>query len=115
MARWARIGRQALDENRAAVEQADSQVDPSGIRLTIKQARPGRFMKQMVTMLLAIAPLELAESYPDLSAYARDPDSTELPAGITLYLNLFAGPIARFVGRAAVVRERDMASYGGVE
>lgn len=111
MARWARIGRQALAENRLAVEEADSQIAPSGIRLTIQRAQPGRFIKQMVTMLLAIAPVQLVDVYPDLAAYAREPNATEFPPGMTLYLNLFAGPIARFVGQASVIREQDGASY----
>lgn len=41
----------------------------------------------------------------ELAAYARGPNLTVLPAGMTLYLNFFLGPIARFIGSAAVTRD----------
>jgi hypothetical protein len=111
MARWAQLGSSALAENRVAVEEADRQVEPSGIKLCIHRAQPGRFVKQMVTMLLAIAPLALVEKHPGLAEYARRPEVTDIPGGVALYLNFFVGPIARFVGQAAVLRERDGATY----
>jgi hypothetical protein len=62
-------------------------------------------------MLLAIAPLNLIEAHPGLATYAREPDVARLPSGVTLYLNLFLGPLARFIGTAAVMREQDHATY----
>jgi hypothetical protein len=111
MARWARIGRSALQDNRTLVESADRDVEPVGIGLTIHRARPGRFVKQMITMLLALAPAPLAKAHPELTGFAREPDNTHLPDGMTLYLNFFAGPLARFVGTSAVLRVSDGANY----
>lgn len=115
MARWVRIGRYALRDNREAVDDADTIVSTLGIGLKIKEVRPGRFVKQMVTMLLAIAPIGIPEGYPDLAAYARDPDVTAFPDGMSLYLNFYLGPISRFIGSAAVVRESDEATYAVTE
>jgi hypothetical protein len=105
MRRWVDFGFRALQNNREVVDAADARVDPLGIGLRIKEVRPGRFVKQMVTMLLAIGPVGLVEGHPDLAAYAREPNRTTFPTGATLYLNFFLGPIARFVGSAAVARD----------
>jgi hypothetical protein len=115
LAQWVRIGRDALRDNRDAVDEADTKVSPLGIGLRIKGVRPGRFVKQMVTMLLAIAPIGISEGYPGLAAYARDPGVTAFPEGMSLYLNFYLGPIARFIGSAAVVRESGKATYAVTE
>jgi hypothetical protein len=115
MARWMRVGRYALRDNREAVDDADATVSTLGIGLKIKEVRPGRFVKQMVTMLLAIAPIGISDGYPSLAAYARDPDVTAFPDGMSLYLNFYLGPISRFIGSAAVVRESDRATYAVTE
>jgi hypothetical protein len=66
------------------------------------EVRPGRFMKQVVTMLLAIAPPGFLNSgHVDLGEYARDPRRTGLPPRYQFYLTLFRGPYARFVGYSA--------------
>jgi hypothetical protein len=115
MARWVRIGRYALRDNQEVVENADTKVGPLGIGLRIKDVRPGRFVKQVVTMLLAIAPVGISEGYPGLATYARDPHVTDLPEGMSLYLNFYLGPIARFIGSAAVIRESVNATYAVTE
>jgi hypothetical protein len=111
LAKWTRVGRSVLSDNSAAVKDAEASREPMGIRLVIKRVYPGRFVKQVVTMLLAIAPLNLIEAHPGLASYAREPDVARLPSGVTLYLNLFLGPLARFIGTAAVMREQDHATY----
>jgi hypothetical protein len=115
MARWVRIGRNALCDNREAVDHADTTVSTLGMGLKINEVRPGRFVKPMVTMLLAIAPIGIPAGYPGLAAYARDPGVTALPDGMSLYLNFYLGPISRFVGSAAVVRESGKATYAVTE
>jgi hypothetical protein len=112
MARWVR---NALCDNREVVDEADTAVSTLGIGLNIKEVRPGRFVKQMVTMLLAIAPSSIPEGYPGLAAYARDPGVTAFPDGMSLYRNFYLGPISRFVGSAAVVRETAKATYAVTE
>ena len=62
-------------------------------------------------MLLALAPKETALGYPDLAAYAREPNATDFPDGMSLYLNFYLGPMARYVGSSAVVRHHDMTTY----
>lgn len=86
-------------------------VERLGIGLKIRDVYPGRFVKQVVTMLLALAPDETVLGYPDLAAYAREPNVTDFPDGMSLYLNFYLGPIARFVGSSAVVRQHDMTTY----
>jgi hypothetical protein len=111
MARWVRVGYAALRDNRLVVEEADTKIERLGIGLTIRDVYPGRFVKQIVTMLLALAPKETVMGYPDLAAYAREPNITDFPNGMSLYLNFYLGPMARFVGSSAVVRQHDMTTY----
>jgi hypothetical protein len=64
--------------------------------------RPARFLKQAMTMLLAIAPAGFGiEEHEPLAAYAADPRRRGLPARYQVYLSLYHGPYARFVGYSA--------------
>src|SRR5437660_1379139 len=59
-------------------------------------------MKAIVTMLLAITPAGfLGSGHLDLGEYAREPRRTALPPRYQIYLSLFRGPYARFVGYSA--------------
>ncbi len=67
----------------------------------LQGCRPGRFLKQVVTMLLAMSPPALGDRVPALRSYARDPDKLGLPPELQLYLALYAGPNGRYVSGAA--------------
>jgi hypothetical protein len=75
---------------------------PSWTTAELIGVRPARFLKQAVTMLLAIAPAGFAASeHPALGKYARDAGRTGLPDRYQVYLTLYRGPFARFVGYSA--------------
>lgn len=94
---WATVSRQQMEE-------ADRALEPRYLPATFRRVRPARFVKQMVTMLLAVAGPELPPLHPELQEYARDPKAVGLPAKYQLYLVLFGGPIARFNGGTAAAR-----------
>jgi hypothetical protein len=69
---------------------------------------PLRFIKQVLTMLLATSPIELSLAHPELGDFVLDRDRTGLPDRFQFYLVLFAGPMARTTGVAGVLDvERD--------
>jgi hypothetical protein len=96
LARWTRIGNAALGELDLA--SLDAQVDPAYAVLEIKDVRPGRFMKQMVTMFLALTSGGVAQKHVDLREYAKNPKVVGLPPQYQFYLALTAGPNARYNG-----------------
>ena len=61
---------------------------------------PLRFIKQVVTMLLATSPVELSLAHPELGDFVLDKERSGLPDIFRFYLSLFAGPIARSTGVA---------------
>jgi hypothetical protein len=80
----------------------DSNAQPSWATAEFADVRPARFLKHVVTMLLAITPPGfLHRGHIDLGEYARDPGRVGLPPRYQLYLSLFHGPYARFVGYSA--------------
>jgi hypothetical protein len=94
--RWVRIGNAALAELEPA--QFDAQVEPGYVVLEIKDVRPGRFLKQVATMLLAQSIGGVARKHADLREYARDPEAVGLPPKYQFYLAFNAGPGARYNG-----------------
>lgn len=69
--------------------------------MKIQGCKPGRFAKQVATMLLAMSPPELGDRFPGLRRYARDPDALGLPDELELYLVLYAGPRGRYAAGVA--------------
>jgi hypothetical protein len=96
LARWTRIGNAALRELEPG--RLDGQVDPAYAVLEVKDVYPGRFMKQMATMLLALSPGPVALKQVELREYARDPQAVGLSSRYQFYLALNAGPNARYNG-----------------
>jgi hypothetical protein len=94
--RWVRVGNAALAQLEPA--QFDSQVEPVYVVLEMENMRPGRFLKQVATMLLAQAMAGVARKHIELRDYARDPTSTSLPPRYQFYLALNGGPGARYNG-----------------
>jgi hypothetical protein len=71
--------------------------------MTIKGCKPGCFVKQVATMLLAMSPPYLGDSFPGLRTYAHDPNALGLPPELQLYLVLYAGPRGRYASGVAQV------------
>ena len=72
---------------------------PSWTTLELDEVRPARFLKTVLTMMLAIAPPGLVpDDNRELGLYAQDPRRTELSSRYQFYLTLYRGPFARFVG-----------------
>ncbi len=68
------------------------------VRLTERHPHPLRLIKQIVTMLLATSPPDLARNHPELGDFVADRARVGLPDRYQFYLSLFAGPIARSSG-----------------
>jgi hypothetical protein len=103
--RWTRLAEELIARGPAA---ADLETDPRATWSTAEfpDVRPARFMKQVVTMLLAITPPGfLTSGHIDLGEYARDPARIGLPPRYQFYLSLFHGPYARFVGYSAQLNQ----------
>jgi hypothetical protein len=100
--RWIRVGNEALAELEPA--SVDAQVDPAYVDLEIENVRPGRFMKQVVTMLLAQSIGGVAKKHVDLREYARDPQAVGLPSSYQVYLAFNAGPNARYNGGSVAMQ-----------
>jgi hypothetical protein len=99
--RWVRMAEHAIKRGQRPAE-LEAEARPSWTTALFEDVRPARFMKQVVTMLLAITPPGFVTSgHVDLGEYARDPRRVGLPPRYQLYLSLFHGPYARFVGYSA--------------
>jgi hypothetical protein len=103
---WARVAAEVIDGGPRDME-LNRQPRPSWTTLELEAVRPARFLKQVVTMLLAIAPPGFVpDGNRDLGLYAQDPKRTELPSRYQFYLSLYRGPFARFVGYSAQLNPR---------
>lgn len=99
--RWCRALSNVIARG-AAPDVLDAGARPTWTSVELPDVKPARLMKQLVTMLLAIAPPGFLDSgHIDLGEYARDPRRTGLPPRYQFYLSLFHGPYARFVGYSA--------------
>ena len=99
--RWTRIA-EDLIARRASPAELDADPRPTWTSAEFADVKPARFMKQVLTMLLAITPAGfLNRGHIDLGEYARDPARVGLPPRYQFYLSLFHGPYARFVGYSA--------------
>ena len=102
---WVRLGRHVLSRLKPSLSEIDAGSDSHHVRVHLDQARVGRFLKQVVTLLLALSPGNFAAKNPELCSYARDPVAVGLPGDYQLYLALYAGPIARYNGGAGRLYE----------
>jgi len=95
---WSRVAADLI-----ATGPADADLDrdprPSWTTAELRDVRPARFLKQLLTMLVAIAPAGFAGAeHDELVAYAQAPGRRGLPSRYQVYLALYRGPYARFVG-----------------
>jgi hypothetical protein len=104
--RWVRVGNAALAQLEPA--QFDSRVEPAYVVLEMENMRPGRFLKQVATMVLAQATAGVASRHSELRAYARDPELTSLPPRYQFYLAFNAGPGARYNGGSIAMQSGGM-------
>jgi hypothetical protein len=90
------------------LEEIDGLLEPrwAGVKFTQSEIGPHplRFIKQVVTMLLATSPVELSIAHPELGDFVLDKERSGLPDRFRFYLSLFAGPIARSTGVSSRIR-----------
>jgi hypothetical protein len=99
--RWVEIAEDLIARG-ASARSLDADPRQTWTSAEFAQVKPGRFLKQAVTMLLAVAPPGfLTSGHIDLGEYARDPMRVGLPPRYQFYLTLYRGPYARFVGGSA--------------
>lgn len=106
LAKWTRIGNAALGE--LDPDRIDGQIEPAYVVLEIKDVYPGRFVKQMATMILALSPGPVARKQAELREFAKNPQAIGLPSRYQFYLALNAGPNARYNGGSVVMRGAGM-------
>jgi hypothetical protein len=89
----------------APLAEFDMLEEPRYACIDFKQSPTGpyplRFIKQVITMLLATSPAELTQRQPELGDFVLDRTRTGLSEQFRLYLALFAGPNARSTGVAS--------------
>jgi hypothetical protein len=108
---WINHGNRVLAGLVPPVTQLDKGLEQAHVTVKFEHVRPARFLKQVVTMLLAISPGGFAAHHLALVEYAQDPEWTGLPSEYQFYLSLYAGPLARFVGGAGRLYERPGAGW----
>jgi hypothetical protein len=108
---WIDQGNRVLAGMVPRVVQLDEELEQAHVTVTFKRVRPARFIKQVVTMLLAISPGGFSAQHLALVEYAQDPEWIGLPSEYQLYLSLYAGPLARFIGGAARLYEHPSAGW----
>jgi hypothetical protein len=86
----------------APLKEFDSLLEHRWAQVRLKQSGTGpdplRFIKQVVTMLLATSPPELTLNHPELGDFVLDRMRTGLSDRYRFYLALYAGPYARTTG-----------------
>jgi hypothetical protein len=87
----------------APLAELDRSTEPTYAKVKFRQQprvgpHPLRFIKQVVSMLLAVSPLEFSQGNPELGEFVTDRERTCLSERYQFYLALFAGPNARTVG-----------------
>jgi hypothetical protein len=102
--RWVGMGMEILFGNGGASRRYADCVHESYVTVEMREMRPARFVKQVITMLLAMSPARFAALNPELCAYAQDPAAVGLPEHVQLYLTFFSGPCVRYIGGAGTMR-----------
>ncbi|MGA8364576.1 MAG: hypothetical protein WB709_08650 [Solirubrobacteraceae bacterium] len=100
---WVRSGANALFGEPGLAARYRDQRRTVYAGMTINGCQPGRFLKQVATMLLAMSPPELGDRFPGLRNYAREPSALGLPPELRFYLVLYAGPRGRYSAGIAQV------------
>jgi hypothetical protein len=109
---WTEMANFGLANCSPSIEEFDESLKPGYGMAHFRQVRPARFLKQITTMLLALADPEFPPLHLDLQAFAQDPGWVGLPPRYQFYLAHYCGPMARFNGGAAVLRQGEDGSWG---
>lgn len=104
LARWVHAIGGGLAGSSPPLEQIDAQLEDRWVTGEMRGVKPARFLKQVVTMLLALSPGSFPPVHPALMEYARDPQRVGLPERYQFYLAAYCGPTARYCGGAARLR-----------
>jgi hypothetical protein len=80
------------------IAEMNRELEPHVARLRINQVRPLAFVKQIITMVLAVNDVGFAERHPALREFVLDRDKRGVPDDVQVYLSLFCGPILRRSG-----------------
>jgi hypothetical protein len=84
------------------LKELDRLLEHRWAQVPLKQSETGphplRFIKQIVTMLLATSPPELTLNHPEIGDFVLDRTRTGLSDRYRFYLALYAGPYARTTG-----------------
>lgn len=102
--RWTDMANEGIANIHPPLQELDAALEPAYTTAMFKEVRPARFLKQVVTMILALAAPGFPPRHLDLQAFAQDPGWVGLPPNYQFYLALFCGPMARFNGGAGVLR-----------
>lgn len=101
---WTERANVGLANMTPPVPEIDGQLEPGYATAKFKHVQPVRFLKQIVTMLLALSPGGFPPRNLDLMAFAQDPEWVGLPNEYQFYLALYCGPLARYNGGAGVLQ-----------
>jgi hypothetical protein len=72
---------------------------PGWDEIIFKDVYPGRYVRQVISMMLGISgDASLSERFPELRRLALGGDPEPLTAPLRLYMQVFGGPAARYVG-----------------
>jgi hypothetical protein len=92
--KWSRAGAQLVNQ----LPDDDDDPEPKMVSFGLRPVQPLRFVKQFVTMILAINGGEFRKRNQGLADFVLDPQTTGLPGQYQLYLILYRGPKSRHAG-----------------
>ncbi len=88
-----------IHDNQLSLDEIDALDGHHPVDATFRQAYPARFIRQVIAMMLCISGgPDLSTRYPDLRELALGGTPRQLPDPLKIYLDLYAGPVARFAG-----------------
>lgn len=102
--KWVHMGTTVLFGDGGLADQFRDVRQTAYAQVRLQDCSPARFVKQAVTMLLAMSPPDLGDRHPQLRTFVKEPDALGLPSNLQLYLALFAGPNGRYAGGASTIR-----------
>lgn len=76
----------------------------SVVRITFEDIYPLRIIKQILTMFFSINSPGLSEAHPELRAFILNKEKKGFPEEFNLYIYLARGSIARYIGKAAILK-----------
>ena len=88
-----------IHHNQRSLEEIDELDGHNPVDATFRAVYPGRFIRQVISMMLSISGgPALSTRYPDLRDLALGGEPRTLPGHLKIYLDFYAGPVARLAG-----------------